>query len=132
MTLAPLLAASPAIQIHAFAAMAAFVIGAVQLAGPKGGALHRTLGYIWVAAMVAVAVSSFWIHEINQWNGFSLIHLLSVQVLVTLPIAVHAARRGNIGRHRFNMIGMFVGALVIAGLLTLLPGRLMHAVVLAP
>jgi len=128
MTLAPLLAASPAIQIHAFAAMAAFVLGIVQLARPKGGSLHRALGYAWAAAMILVAASSFWISEINQWNGLSLIHLLSIQVLVTLPIALMAARRGNIRRHRFSMVGMFVGALVVAGLFTLLPGRVMHAV----
>ena len=36
MTLAPLLSASPAIQIHAFAAIAAFVLGVVQLSAPKG------------------------------------------------------------------------------------------------
>jgi uncharacterized membrane protein len=36
MTLAPLLAAPTAIQIHAFAAIVAFAIGAIQLALPKG------------------------------------------------------------------------------------------------
>ena len=36
MTLAPLLQASPDIQIHAFVAMGAVVVGAVQLAAPKG------------------------------------------------------------------------------------------------
>ena len=36
MTLAPLLNASPAIQLHAFAAMAAFALGLVQFAAPKG------------------------------------------------------------------------------------------------
>ena len=128
MTLAPLLSASLAIQIHAFAAMAAFVLGIVQLARPKGDSLHRVLGYDWAVAMVLVAASSFWISEIKQWNGFSLIHLLSIQVLVTLPIALMAARRGNIRRHKLAMTGMFVGALVIAGLFTLLPGRIMHAV----
>jgi very-short-patch-repair endonuclease len=36
MTLAPLLAASSVIQLHAFAAMAAFALGIVQLSAPKG------------------------------------------------------------------------------------------------
>ena len=36
MSLAPLLDASPAIQLHAFTAIAAFFLGAVQLAAPKG------------------------------------------------------------------------------------------------
>ena len=130
MSLAPLLSASLAIQVHAFAAMAAFAIGLVQLVRPKGGVVHRVLGYVWIAIMLVVAASSFWIHEINQWNGFSLIHLLSLQVLATLPLAVLAARKGNIRRHRLGMVAMFVGALVIAGLFTFLPGRIMHAVLL--
>jgi uncharacterized membrane protein len=32
-------------------------------------------------------------------------------------------------RHRFTMLGLFCGALVIAGLFTLAPGRIMHKVV---
>jgi uncharacterized membrane protein len=31
--------------------------------------------------------------------------------------------------HRSAMLGLFLGALVIAGLFTLVPGRIMHAVV---
>ena len=62
MSLAPLLAAAPEIQVHAFAAMAAFVLGAVQFAAPKGTLPHRTLGWIWVALMLVISASSFWIH----------------------------------------------------------------------
>jgi uncharacterized membrane protein len=36
MSLAPLLDAAPVIPLHAFAAFAAFVLGIVQLAAPKG------------------------------------------------------------------------------------------------
>ena len=42
--------AAPAIPLHAFAAMAAFVLGIVQFAAPKGTLPHRTLGWIWVRA----------------------------------------------------------------------------------
>jgi uncharacterized membrane protein len=34
--------------------------------------------------------------------------------------------------HRRIMIMVFAGALVIAGLFTLLPGRIMHAVIFGP
>ena len=56
MSLAPLLAALPQIQVHAFAALAAFVLGAVQLAAPKGTLPHRTLAETrrWVEAMIAI------------------------------------------------------------------------------
>lgn len=128
MTLNPLLSASPAIQVHAFAAMAAFALGVVQFARRKGDSPHRLAGYVWVGLMLLVAGTSFWIHGIDQWRGFSLIHALSLWVLVFTPIAVMMARRGNIGAHKRSMIGLFAGALVIAGLFTLVPGRLMHAV----
>jgi uncharacterized membrane protein len=128
MSLDPLLAASPVVQVHAFAAMGAFALGIVQFAAPKGTVPHRALGYIWVALMLAVAVSSFWINGINTWRGFSLIHLLSITVLVLVPLSVLAARRHKVGRHSKAMIGVFAGALVIAGAFTLLPGRIMHQV----
>jgi uncharacterized membrane protein len=129
MTLQPLLSASPAVQLHAFAAMAAFGIGILQLARRKGDSPHRLVGYIWVVLMLLIAASSFWIHGMNQWNGFSVIHLLSIWVLVFAPIAVMLARRGNIRAHKRSMIGLFAGALIIAGIFTFVPGRIMHAVV---
>jgi uncharacterized membrane protein len=128
-SLAPLLNAVPQIPIHAFAAMAAFVLGIVQFAAPKGTLPHRTLGWIWVILMATVAVSSFWIHQIRLVGPWSPIHLLSIFTLITLPLAVWRARRHDVADHRRIMILLFSGALVIAGLFTLLPGRIMHAVV---
>ncbi len=128
MSLAPLLRADPAIQIHAFAAMAAFALGVVQLTAPKGTLRHRTLGWLWVALMLIVSTTAFFIHQIRLWGPWSPIHLLAIFTLVMLPIAVFAARRHAVERHRRAMIGIFVGALVIAGLFTFVPGRIMHAV----
>ena len=132
MSLVPLLDAQPAIPLHAIAAMTAFVLGSVQLAAPKGTLPHRTLGWIWVALMVTVAASSFWIHQIRLIGVWSPIHLLSIFTLVMLPLAVWRAHRHDVANHRRIMILMFLGALVIAGLFTLLPGRIMHAVVFGP
>ena len=129
MSLAPLLDAAPAIPVHAFAAMTAFMLGVVQLAAPKGTLPHRTLGWIWVCLMLAVAISSFAIHEIRLVGPWSPIHLLSIFVLITVPLAVWKAHRHQVADHRRIMISIFSGALVIAGLFTLLPGRIMHAVV---
>jgi uncharacterized membrane protein len=129
MSLAPLLDAAPEIPVHAIAAMAAFALGIVQFAAPKGTLPHRTVGWIWVGLMAIVAVSSFWIHEIRLLGPWSPIHLLSIMVLGLLPVAVVAARRHNVSRHRKTMIGIFTGGLLIAGLFTFLPGRIMHAVV---
>jgi uncharacterized membrane protein len=128
MNLAPLLNAAPAVQLHAFAAMAGFTLGIVQLAAPKGTLPHRTVGWIWVAAMVIVSATSFWIHDLRVWGPWSPIHLLSIFTLVTLPIAVLHARRHDVRRHRWAMIAIFTGALVIAGVFTFVPGRIMYAV----
>lgn len=128
MTLAPLLNASPAIQLHAFSAMAAFALGLAQFALPKGTFRHRTVGWIWVTLMLAVSVSAFFIHELRIWGPWSPIHLLAIFTLVMLPLAVWRAHRHDVEWHKHAMIGIFLGALVIAGLFTFLPGRIMHAV----
>jgi uncharacterized membrane protein len=82
MSLAPLLDAAPAIPLHAFAAMAAFALGPVQFAAPKGSLPHRTIGWVWVGLMASVALSSFWIHQIRLVGPWSPIHLLSIYVLI--------------------------------------------------
>ena len=129
MSVAPLLEAAPAIPLHAFAAMAAFVLGLVQFSAPNGTLPHRTIGWIWVGLMAVVAASSFWIHQIRLVGPFSPIHLLSIFTLVMLPLAVWRAHTHRVADHRRIMIMTFVGALVIAGLFTLMPGRIMHRVI---
>ena len=129
MTFAPLLAASPVVQLHAFAALGAFGLGIVQLAAPKGTLPHRTLGWTWVVLMVVVAVSALFIHTIRLWGPFSPIHLLVFVVLITLPFAVRSARRHAVAGHGIAMTSLFLGALVIAGAFTLVPHRIMYQVV---
>jgi len=132
MSLAPLLNAPPIIQLHAFAAMGALVLGIIQLAAPKGTLPHRTLGWTWVALMVTVAVSSFWINEIRLVGPWSPIHLLSILSLVMIPLGLWYAHRHRVRGHQITMISIFTGGLVIAGLFTFVPGRVMHAVAFGP
>lgn len=128
MTLAPLLAATPAIQVHTAAALIALVLGSGQLLAPKATLPHRTLGWIWAGLMMVVAVSSLLIHELRLVGIWSPIHLLSLLVIVAVPRALWAAHRHELVRHRRGMYSLFFGALVLAGAFTLLPGRLMHQV----
>lgn len=132
MTLEPLFQASPAIQVHAFSAVAAFGLGAVVLFRRKGGFVHRLLGRIWVALMVVVALSSFFIHTIRVWGSWSPIHILSIAALLALAHGVAMIRRRNVRAHRRIMQSTFLGTLVVAGLFTLLPGRIMNAVLFGP
>lgn len=123
MTLAPLLAAPLAIQVHAFAAFAL-----VQLSLPKGSARHRLMGRCWVTLMGLVAGSSFFIHTMWIIGPFSPIHALSIFTLAVLPIGVLHARRHRVPDHLRKMLLLFIGAPVVARVLTLSPGRIMHDV----
>ena len=128
MSLEPLLNASPVIQVHALCAVAALLLGAVQLFRKKGDPLHRALGRTWVALIALVALSSFFIWTIRLVWLFSPIHLLSIFTLVMLWRGVNAARRGDVSRHMRTMRVTYVAALIVTGLLTFLPGRIMYHV----
>ena len=115
------------IQIHIAAALAALLLGTVQLVGIKGTGVHRLIGWTWVVAMFTVAASSFFIRQINP-GAFSWIHLLSGWTLIALPMALFAIRRGRVARHASGMTWTFVAGLIVAGAFTFLPGRLMWKV----
>ena len=129
MTLAPLLNAPLAVQVHAIGAAAAFVLGIVQFVAPKGTRPHRLLGWVWVGLMLMVALSSFLITEVAGPGRFSWIHLLSILTLVMLPVAVWGARTGRIVTHQRTMQGIFLGGLVIAGAFTFVPPRIIGRMV---
>ena len=128
MSFAPLLHAGPLIATHAAAAFAALAIGGLQFASPKGTWGHRWLGWIWVLLLGFVAIGSFAIHTIRLWGPFSPIHILSIVTLVSLAMAIVFARAGKIEAHRQTMAWVYALALVVTGLFTLWPGRIMHQV----
>ncbi len=115
---------------HAALAAAALAIGIALLMRGKGTPSHKRLGRIWVALMLGVALSSFWIFEIRKGAGPSFIHLLSAWTLISLACAIWFIRRGNIRAHRGFMIGTFLG-LAGAGLFALAPGRALYRFLLA-
>lgn len=127
MTLEPLAQAPALVQAHAAAALAALGLGSFQFLLRKGTARHRIAGWVWVGLMGTVALSSFGISGYRQFGRFSLIHGLSLATLAMLAIGIAHARAGRIAQHRWTMIGIFSGALVITGLFTLMPGRVMNA-----
>lgn len=104
--------------LHLGAALVALVLGIVNLAGAKGTPRHRAIGWIWIAAMLAVTLPSLGLREINP-GGFSWIHGLTV---ITMVGAIWAIKRGRVRAHQRMMLGMMSG-LTIAGIFTLLPGR---------
>ncbi len=55
--------------------------------------------------------------------GYTPIHSFTLLVAVLLPLAIWYIRRGNVRGHRKTMTGLYIGACIVAGLFTLLPGR---------
>lgn len=116
------------IQFHALSALGALGVGAVQLIAPKGTIPHRTVGYIWVGLMAATVISAFFIRS-SPDGSFSWIHIfIPITVLGVFGI-IREARRHDSRAHRRAAMFIFLGALVIPGAFTLMPGRTMHLVI---
>lgn len=112
---------APIMLLHLGAALVALVLGLANLLGAKGTPRHRAIGWIWIAAMLAVTLPSFGLREINP-GGFSWIHGLTVITLVTMAASILAVRAGRVRAHKQMMITLMV-SVTIAGGFTLLPGR---------
>lgn len=123
----------PAIALHLVAALLALGLGPVAIYRRRRDRLHKVAGYAWVSSMAVLAGGSFWIEAgiLPLLAGFGPIHLLSVFVLVVLARGVAAARRGDIRRHRAEMHSLYWTGLWVAGLFTLLPGRILNRLVFA-
>ena len=136
MSLAPLLEAHWIIQVHGFAAIAAFFLGLIQILGPKGTLPHRALGAVWVALMTAATISSIFINPaetpglpLSQW--FTAIHIFTLITAFGIVSGLYLVTREGPAkkRHSRPFIGIYIGGLVIAGAFAFLPGRIMHAVI---
>ncbi|WP_411817070.1 DUF2306 domain-containing protein [Hyphococcus sp. DH-69] len=137
MSLQPLMDAPWVIQVHAIGAIAAFLLGVVQFTAPKGTLPHRSLGVLWVILMIAVTISSIFIRPalvpglpITEW--FSFIHIFTVLTAYGLIGGMIYLMRGgaHLKKHKGPFTGIFIGGLIIAGMLAFLPGRIMHQVVM--
>ena len=125
----PLVAEAPlAIKIHLVTVLPAFAIGTwLIFASRKGSLTHRRLGYAYLSLMTVTAISAFFIRSVDP-PGLSPIHLFIPLTLFGVSGALWHIRRGNVRGHRNAMLSLYLGGLLIAGGLTLLPGRLLHRV----
>jgi uncharacterized membrane protein len=132
-TLAPLLQAPFAVQFHVATVLPAALIGTWQIFfSRKGSPLHRVMGWVYVALMIVTALSTLWVHQLmphGPFFGLSPIHLFIPLTFVGFYNALRGAMTHDLPRHRYAMLGVYFGGILIAGGLTLLPGRIMHAVV---
>jgi len=125
------MAPSP-ITSHAYASLGAILFGGLQLMLPKGTKSHRYIGYTWVGLMLWVSISSFWIQTIKIIGPFSPIHFLSVFTIWTIFEAIRSVRNGDVKRHKHMLKSLYALALILTGLFTRLPGRIMNMVPFGP
>lgn len=113
---------SLAIMIHVSTVVPCIPLGAYLLLTRKGTKLHKQLGKVWVMLMVTTATSAIFI---KTGGSFSFIHIF-------VPITFHAAwqiiataRKGDMAGHKKHVTNLFLYALMIPGLFSFLPDRLM-------
>lgn len=111
---------SPVITFHAIAATYVIVLGPLQILRRRRDLAHRIIGATWVAAMLTVCISSFWIAP----DGFSWLHGLAIWTLLCMVFAIAGIRRGNVPMHRGFMIGSYLGTLTAFAFAALIPTRL--------
>ncbi|MDG2144900.1 MAG: DUF2306 domain-containing protein [Porticoccaceae bacterium] len=115
--------------LHLGSLVPAFVIGSYLLLNRKGTPVHKFLGKIYMGLMLFTAFITLFMEALvgpKFLNHFGFLHLLSLFVLYTVPTAYRAIRVGNSKLHKRKMVGLYVGALLVAGAFTLSPGRLIH------
>ena len=121
--------AAPAyIQVHALSALLALLTGPLALYRKRKDIWHKSFGYVWMAAMVATAISSFWISSFGVIGPFSPIHLLSIWTLFVVIRSVQLVRQGNIQAHAEMLKWLYWGGLWVAFALNFLPNRLSNRI----
>jgi len=104
----------------------AFLIGTYIMLTKKGSGQHKFLGRIYMVLMLFTAVVTLFMSAQvgpTLFNHFGFIHLLSVLVLYSVPSAYFAIKAGDVKKHKFRMIALYVGGMLVAGGFTLVPGR---------
>jgi uncharacterized membrane protein len=122
------------IYIHATLALLAVPLGLYIFLIKKGTKKHRMLGQTLVSVLVVVSLTAIFIQVINP-GQYSLIHLLIPWTIGSLIYSIwniKKFKKTKIKRYKFahmySMIGVYVGALLIAGAFTMMPGRFFHEI----
>jgi uncharacterized membrane protein len=117
-----------AVMFHVATVIPCVPLGLYLLVAPKGTPMHKQLGKLWVALMVITATSTLFIHGGTQ---FSWIHIFVPFTYRASWLIVAKARKGDIKGHKAEIVSLFLGALMIPGIVAFaLPGRLMNVMLL--
>ncbi len=120
---------------HAAPALSLVPLGLYIFINKKGTKQHRILGRTWATILVMVSLTAIFIQTIKP-GQYSLIHLLIPWTLGSLSYSswsIRKFKKTKIERykyaHMYSMIGVFVGALLVAGIFALMPGRFFHQII---
>ncbi|KWV92362.1 DUF2306 domain-containing protein [Erythrobacter sp. YT30] len=117
-----------AIVLHVATVIPAIPLGGYLLLAPKGTKWHKLLGKMWVVLMVTTALSACFI----KYGGGLDFHVSPIHIFVPLTLIasyklIATARRGDMKGHKREILSLYLGALMIPGIVSMaLPGRLMH------
>ena len=115
--------------IHLATVVPAFLLGTYILLNPKGTPLHRTLGKAFMLLMLFTALLVLFMPARAPpmlFAHFGFNHLFVIPVAYFVPRAYFAARRGDIKTHMASILGVYFGAVLLAGAFAFAPGRLLH------
>ncbi len=103
--------------IHIVSAVVALSFGAVVFFKPKGGKVHKLIGYLYIFALLCVNASALFVYEDSITGGP--FHVLAVVSLVTLicgfvPVFTRLPKMSWLSLHAYFMSWSYVG-LVSAG-----------------
>ncbi|UAB78166.1 hypothetical protein INR77_15715 [Erythrobacter sp. SCSIO 43205] len=117
-----------AVMFHVTTVIPCVPLGLYLLLARKGDAMHKALGKLWIALMVMTATSTLFIHE---GMALSWIHIFVPLTYRASWIIVSSARKGDIKRHKAEIVSLFLTALMIPGIFAIaLPGRLMNVMLM--
>jgi len=122
------------IYIHAFFALTAVPLGLYIFLTKKGTVKHILFGRIYISWLLTISLTAIFIQEITP-GEYSLIHLLIPLTIGSLIYSIWSIRKYKKTTllkykraHMSSMTSVYVGALILAGAFTLMPGRLFYEI----
>ena len=129
------------IYVHAFFALAAVPVGLYIFFKKKGTKQHRFIGRVWVSFLLIVSFTALFITSpmtdtVFNPRFYSWIHFLirfTVGNLIYSIWSIRQFKKTKLGKHKnahiYSMVGVYFGALLVAGAFTLMPGRMFHEII---
>lgn len=117
--------------LHLVTIIPCVFLGAYLLMVKKGTQIHKFLGRIYMVLMLITAIITLFMQaQVGPriFNHFGFLHLFSVLTIYSVPTAYIAIKKGQVNKHKWKMILLYFGAIVIAGAFTFVPGRYLYEV----